>query len=434
VRINNQYKATSSWGGTRIPSDGKAPSPPGDHHNTEPASTDQSTTGGAILRPYGENTGERKKPKARIASLDFVRGLMLVVSVAVNSLLITPEWFDHAPWASVHPIDVVFPLFVTLSGCGLAFAMHRRVQVVPLLRRVAILLVAGLLYNAVVLDSWQLDTWRVTGVLQLYAVVVAVMGILHLVTRSWIGWAVITVVIAAAHSALLAVYAPGCPGDVLTPGCNPAGPIDIAVFGSQHIYHLGLSGHDPEGLVAIVGALVSASLGACIGHLMLAVRARGRRTGTGVRAVVLPMLAVAAAAVLLGEVAAQLPALLGGAELPAMKRLWTAPFAMRVGAGAAIALMIGHVILDRSRVGKTLNVLSYPFIGLGRNSLLVYFGSHVLMSVLSRPTPSGSTLATDISSTIAVADHRQATWTIVVLAFWILLASVLHRYKVYLRP
>jgi heparan-alpha-glucosaminide N-acetyltransferase len=389
----------------------------------------------------GEGDGaagiQRSTPTARIASLDLVRGIMLVVSVAVNSLLAAPEWFDHAPWDSVHPVDVVFPLFVTLSGCGLAFALHRRVQIAPLLRRVVILLVAGLLYNAIVLNTWDLDLWRLTGVLQLYAVVVAVLGVLHLVSRSWVGWAVITVVFAAGHTGLLAIYAGGCPGGLLTPGCNPAGPLDIAVFGADHVYRLGLAGHDPEGLVAIFGALVSASLGACIGHVMLAARDRGRRTGTDVRAAVAPMLAVAVAALVLGQAAAHLPVLLGGTELPAMKRLWTAPFALRVGAGAAVALLIGHLLLDRQRIGRARDVsdvVSYPFIALGRNSLLVYFGSHVIMSVLSRPTPSGSTLAADIASAAALGGHAQATWTALLLVFWIALATVLHRFSLYLRP
>ena len=427
---------TSSWPDKGL--DGEKPFATADLESS-PLALDDLGSGEVAQRPQKRPastgaTAPPNSPRPRIASLDLVRGIMLVVSVAVNSLLMTPEWFDHAAWGSVHPLDLVFPLFVTLSGCGLAFAMHRRVKVAPLLRRMLVLLLAGLLYNAIVLNSWQLDTWRVTGVLQLYAVVVAAMGLLHLVTRSWIGWAVITILLASAHSTLLAVYALGCPAGLLTPGCNPAGPIDIAIFGANHVYRLGLAGHDPEGLVAIFGALVSASIGACIGHLMLAMRNRGQRTGSGVRAAVVPLLGLGLAALFLGELAAQLPALLGGVELPAMKRLWTAPFAFRVGAGAAIALLIGHLILDRDKVGKGLAIGSFPLLGLGRNSLLVYFGSHVVMSVLSRPTASGSSLALDWASAIAIAGHRQATWTLVLLLFWIGLASVLHRHKIYLRP
>ncbi|QJU54558.1 heparan-alpha-glucosaminide N-acetyltransferase domain-containing protein [Herbiconiux sp. KACC 21604] len=115
-------------------------------------------------------------PAARMLSLDVVRGVMLVVSVGVDSLLAQPEWFGHAVWEGVHPVDLVFPVFVTLSGCGLAFAMHRRVRAWPLLRRVAILLAAGLVYNAIALNSWRFDDWWLTGVLQLYAGVVRCSG------------------------------------------------------------------------------------------------------------------------------------------------------------------------------------------------------------------------------------------------------------------
>ena len=111
-----------------------------------------------------------KSASRRIASLDWARGIMLVASVLSNSLIAPPKWFDHARWSGIHPIDIIFPMFVTLSGCGLAFAMHRRVKPGPLARRFAVLMLVGLAYNAVM--AWSLDvaTWRVTGVLQLYAV------------------------------------------------------------------------------------------------------------------------------------------------------------------------------------------------------------------------------------------------------------------------
>ena len=182
----------------------------------------------------------------RLTSLDVVRGLMLVVSVSVNSLLVTPAWFEHAEWTGVHGLDLVFPVFVTLTGCGLGFAMHRRTDVGGLARRVLVLVVVGLLYNALVLDRWDLATWRLTGVLQLYAAVVALVALGHLLTRSWRGWALVTVLLAAAHTTLLAAWATSCPGGGLTPECNPSGTIDPAVFGAQHVYALGVLGHDPR--------------------------------------------------------------------------------------------------------------------------------------------------------------------------------------------
>ncbi|MBD8022266.1 heparan-alpha-glucosaminide N-acetyltransferase domain-containing protein [Microbacterium gallinarum] len=373
--------------------------------------------------------------RARIASLDWARGWMLIASVTVNSLIVVPPWFDHAPWNGVHPIDVIFPVFVTLSGCGLAFAMTRTVKVAPLLRRVAVLFVVGLAYNAIV--EWSLDvfTWRITGVLQLYAVLVAVIGLLHVVTKSWQGWAAITALTALAQTTLLTVYATTCSAHVLTPECNPSGPIDSAIFGAAHIYRLGAAGHDPEGLIAIMGAVVSASAGATVGHLLLATRRRALGAGRGPETAIGPVLLSSAGFIALAIVLIYSLPILLGVQLPIMKRLWTAPFALVVAAGTALLLLVGHLLLDRARVPLFVERASYPLLALGRNSLLVYFGSHVLMSLLTRPIgQSGTSVAARVTDVLAYVGPPQLLWTLLLLGFWIGLASLLHRHRIYLRP
>ena len=67
--------------------------------------------------------------KVRIQSLDWTRGWMLVASVTVNSWVFMPEWFQHAPWFGVHPVDVIFPIFVTLSGVDLALPQIKKKNV-----------------------------------------------------------------------------------------------------------------------------------------------------------------------------------------------------------------------------------------------------------------------------------------------------------------
>lgn len=373
--------------------------------------------------------------RKRIASLDWARGWMLIASVTVNSLLVTPAWLDHARWDGVHPIDAIFPMFVTLSGCGLAFAMTRSVKVGPLLRRVAVLLIAGLLYNAIMAWSLDLSTWRVTGVLQLYAVLVALVGLLHLVTRTWQGWLAITATVALAHSLLLTSYATICPAGVLTRECNPSGPIDTAVFTASHIYRLGTAGHDPEGIVVMLGALVSASAGATMGHLLLATRRKGLARGAGPEAAIAPMLLVAAGFVAMALLLLYTLPIALGVQLPIMKRLWTAPFALSIAAGTALLLLLGHLLLDRARVPRFVEVSSYPLLALGRNSLLVYFGSHVLMSLLVRPVgASGTSIADRVTPLLDAVGPPQLLWTLLLLAFWIGLATLLHRHRIYLRP
>jgi heparan-alpha-glucosaminide N-acetyltransferase len=385
------------------------------------------TEGGLEPAPRGATSAPR------IASLDWARGWMLVASVSVNSLLVTPAWLGHAPWHGVHPIDVIFPVFVTLSGCGLAFAMARTVKVGPLLRRVAVLFALGLVYNAIV--EWSLDiaTWRVTGVLQLYAVLVAVVGLLHLVTKTWRGWLAITVLLAAAHTTLLTVYATRCTAGVLTKECNPSGVLDGLVFGA-HMYAGGIAGHDPEGIVAVLGALVSAAAGATLGHLLLAMRRRSLQTGRGPSTATLPILAVCASFLLIALlVLITLPIALG-VELPVMKRLWTAPFALGVAALTGVVLLIGHLLLDRSEPWRPVQVSSYPLLALGRNSLLVYFGSHILTSLLHNPTASGIPLSQALAEAIPFPGPPQLIWTALLLALWTGLAMLLHRHRIYVRP
>ncbi|WP_337063440.1 heparan-alpha-glucosaminide N-acetyltransferase domain-containing protein [Kineococcus sp. G2] len=369
-------------------------------------------------------------PQRRVTSLDVVRGLMLVVSVSVNSLLLTPAWFDHAEWAGVNGLDLVFPVFVALTGCGLGFAMHRRTDVRGLARRVLVLVAVGLLYNAIVLASWEPATWRYTGVLQLYAGVVVVIALGHLVTRTARGWFVATVVLAAAHTAVLAAYGTTCPGGELTRECNPSGAADVAAFGAAHVYWQGAAGHDPEGLVATLGACVSAAAGATVGHLLLAARARGGpRHATG------PVLAACAAFAALAWLAATVPGLIAGVDVPAMKRLWTAPFALTVTAGTGAALLAGHLLLDSTRTPTALRRAAWPLEALGRNSLLVYFGSHVVMSLLVQHADAdGTTLAQRIAGAVAVGGHEQVSFTVLAVLAWTALAAVLHHRRIYLRP
>ena len=96
------------------------------------------------------------------------RGAFVVLSLcAVAVLEPRPSWLTHAAWFGITPIDVVFPTFVTLSGCGLAFAYGRSVAARPTVRRFIVLLLAGLTYNALTgPDRIDLATMWVTGPLQ----------------------------------------------------------------------------------------------------------------------------------------------------------------------------------------------------------------------------------------------------------------------------
>jgi predicted acyltransferase len=372
--------------------------------------------------PVSGEAPERLPGPGRIRSLDFVRGLMLTASILINSIPDTKQWFAHAKWTGIHPEDLVFPTFVMLSGCGLAFAYRNRVGWVATVRRCAILVTAGLAYNAIRQHLGGGDvhwsTLRWTGPLQVYAVLVLLVGLLHLVARSWRAWLAITVGAALAHTWLLWRYGQGCPDQLLTPTCNPSQLIDTAWLGDGHMYARGSLGHDPEGLLGIAGAFVSAAAGVTAGHLLLAMRGR-------------PVACLARIAAIAGLWCAS--ALLLGGYVPAMKRLWTAPFALGVAGAVVIALGLGTLLLDRPATGRSLRALSWPQTAMGRNSLLIYFGSHVLMMFLVRPRGEAPSLAESWQARLEGLGHPQVAFSLALLVGWSVLAAVLHWRRIYLR-
>lgn len=354
----------------------------------------------------------------RIASLDVSRGVFLVVSLCATGLLAPrPWWWEHARWGSPTPLDHVFPTFVVLSGCGLAFAHRRPVALPTTARRVTVLLVAGLLFNAVMAGSVDLATWRVTGVLQSYAVLVLVAAPAHRVLRTPLAWGLVTAVLTLVTSAAYGWGVPAFCPEGLSRACNPSGFVDPLVFTPAHLYAGGAQGHDPEGLVSVLGLLTTASIGITTGHLLLSLRPGGRGW--------LRLAAWLSALALLAVVAAEL--------VEPIKRIWTPSFAVIAALPGVLLLTVLYLLLDRrgGPPGIIGAALTWPLVALGRNSLLVYFGSHVVVHVLATTGPSPG-LAMLLGQRL-LPGNPQAAFLLATLGAWWALACVLHVKRLYVR-
>jgi predicted acyltransferase len=374
------------------------------------------------------STSQTTPKTTRLISLDLVRGIMLVASVGVDAWISDPPWFDHANWVGIHPVDWIFPIFVTLSGCGLAYANARRIRVGPAVRRVVILFAFGLLYNYINYSGtpFHLTTLRLTGVLQLYAVVVVVIVLFHTFLKGWHQWALATAVLAVLDTIVQWQWSLTCSGGHLTPSCNVLHSLDPLIYGSSHLLSGGTMGYDPEGMVSIVGAIVTACLGATVGHALLASRAHG-----GKRAAVQSLGSIIVGALILAGIL--------DLFVPAFKKQWTPPFALLIGAAAVAALLVAHLLVDPTPTGGGLRTrrqraLAWPFLALGRNSLFVYFGSHALVLLLLVHSYGGATWATHLSNTVAIFGHPAITLIVLAEVLWISLACFLHLRKIYLRP
>ncbi|MFZ5848154.1 MAG: heparan-alpha-glucosaminide N-acetyltransferase domain-containing protein [Actinomycetota bacterium] len=357
----------------------------------------------------------------RVTSLDTVRGILLASNILIIAMFAPrPDQLVHASWSGVTAIDLIFPLFVTFSGIGLAFANRNGVDWRRMLRRSVLLVLIGLAYTAAMTGSTDPATLRFTGPLQLYAVLVLVIGGLHGFLRKPLHWALATIALAAVMTFFLAAWQSGCPNTVLTPECNPSRAIDLTLLGADHAYLHGELGHDTEGLIGILGATITALVGTTAGHLALAHRGSWRAPAAiTVWATLVIGLAWAAAS-----------------YVPTMKRLWTAPFGLGVGALGVITFAIGIAVMDLRAPRAWERVrgpLSWPLVAMGRNSLLVYFGGHLLMRILATNGEERTWIET-LAERVDVIGNAEVSFMTLMLGTWLVITALLHRQRIYLRP
>lgn len=344
---------------------------------------------------------------------------MIVSTGFAGVVLDRPEWLNHARWLGLTVYDFIFPLFVTLSGIGLAFAYRRSVSVAVTARRVVVLLVVGLVYNALMAGVVDPATLRYTGTLQAYAVLVLVSALLHVRFKTSGAWAVITLLLGLVYTVVLLGYARSCPGAALTPECNPSLALDSWLFG-PHMYSGGTRGHDPEGVVALLGVLTTASAGTTAGHLALDAREHGWSWGLG------RLLAWTIALAVVGAALIQV--------LEPFKRLWTPPFALMAASLAVLLFAIAYILIDRpvrnAALGRVRAALVWPLQGVGRQSLLVYFGSRLTAALLQRH---GGEVpyAQQWAERLAFLGGPQVGFALVFTSAWVALAMLLHAAKIY---
>lgn len=308
--------------------------------------------------------------RRRITSLDWARGAMVLTNLVVIAYLY-PAWdqLSHAQWQGVTLFDLVFPTFVSLSGAGLAFAYARRVDPLVTARRVVVLFGVGLVYNAVVTRTLDPPELRLAGPLQVYAVLVLVVALLHLLMHGVWAWAAATIGLAAVWTAVSWTYNTQCPTGQPTRSCNLSAAIDLRLIPAQHLYQQGTLGHDPEGLAAIVGALITLMVGVTAGKMLLA------RTTTGITLSRLVAWLVCVA--VLGALATQVVA--------PFKRVWTPSFALLTATIGLTMLILGYALHDRPAPAwweQRREALAQPLVALGRNALVLYFGSHLVVHEL----------------------------------------------------
>ncbi|MFT5288581.1 MAG: putative acyltransferase [Planctomycetota bacterium] len=318
----------------------------------------------------------------RLRSLDALRGFDMLWITGGRSLVValaaSTGWpifkaleaqFHHAAWNGFTLWDLVFPLFLFLSGATLPFSQDRRLeQGVPrsklaqkILRRAFVLVLLGAIYNGLLQFDWEHQRW---------ASVLARIGL------GWAGAALIalfvgvrgrTIAMAAillGYGALFFLWPIAASAGAFDQGQNVADLFDQRFLPGR--LHRG--NHDPEGLLSTIPAIATALLGALAGE-------RLRRAGKPRARTAFELMGGGLVLLLAGWCL--------GFVIPINKALWTPSFVLFAAGWSALLLGLFHLLIDlpggtvadgiqpsRSQVWSAR--LSFPFVVLGSNAIALY--------------------------------------------------------------
>ena len=312
----------------------------------------------------------------RLLSLDALRGfdmlfIMGLAGLIVNIAALMPDcavaaWFAqqmrHVAWDGFAHHDTIFPLFLFIAGVSFPFSLQKQQDggmsnsqiVAKILKRAAILILLGVLYNG--FFKMQFETLRFPSVLGRIGTAWAIAALLTLYLKPK-ARAIICAIILVGYSLLLTIPAPDAVDvEVWSKGGNIAGYIDRILM-PNHILWRNVM--DPEGIVSHLPAIVTAMLGIFTGEYLL----KGSHSGSR-KAATLAICAV----VMLGA------ALLWNTIQPINKTLWTSAFVLAAGSYSLGMLALFYYIIDVRGYSRWCYFLKV----VGVNSITIYLAQRFI--------------------------------------------------------
>jgi predicted acyltransferase len=315
------------------------------------------------------------RTKSRLLSLDTLRGFDMFWIIGgdafFRALAEVTHWgwargwaaqLEHAEWAGFHFYDLIFPLFMFISGVAIPFSLlakaektaDRRPIYLRLVRRSLALVLLGLVYNR--LPGLQFATQRYASVLGQIGLAYLFAGLILLNVRTLRGRLAAVAGILAGYAAVqLLVPVPGIGAGVLTPEGSINGWIDRLLLPGRLYDKV----FDPEGILCVVSATSVTLMGGLAGLVLRSDRHPAYR-----KAIILAASGIGLTS--LGYV-------LGG-WYPIIKKAWTATFDIYAAGLSFTLLALFYVIVDVWRLRKW----TFFFRVIGLNSITIYLGSRMV--------------------------------------------------------
>ncbi|WP_105254790.1 transmembrane glucosamine N-acetyltransferase NagX [Pseudoalteromonas sp. T1lg75] len=326
-------------------------------------------------------TTDTVKKKQRLASLDALRGFdmfwILGGQGIFAALLVLTGWqgwkaFEahtlHSSWHGFTFYDLIFPLFIFLSGVAMGLS-PKRIDHLPVnerrpyyqkaLKRLIMLCAFGVLYN----HGWgtgmpmALDEIRYASVLGRIAIAwfIAAMLVWHTSMRTQV--MVVVGILVGYWLWLCFIPVPGgVAGDLSAPGSWNAW-VDQRLLPGITYQNRPV---DPEGLLSNIPAVANAMLGVFAGRLIAQAQERGQWRITAI------LLGCGLVSLLLGW--------LWDGIFPVNKELWTSSFVLVTVGWSAVLLAVFYALVDVLGLQRW----AYPFAIIGANSIIIYLASSLV--------------------------------------------------------
>jgi predicted acyltransferase len=337
-----------------------------------------------------ENNPETK----RLQSLDALRGFdmfwiigggtlvqILARCFPGNWLQAFAEQMEHVPWAGFHFEDLIFPLFMFISGVTIPIAILSKLEkgtskkevLIKTFKRMIILILLGFIFNGVLRNGFA--NARYVSVLAQIGISWFIASLIVIYTRSVKSQLFWLIGILVGYAAIqLLVPVPGIGAGIITPEGSINGYIDRLflpgrlAYGHNGMVASGESGfYDALGILSVISATGVTLMGYFAGRILLQ-KNSGTRNKLGI------LSAIGTTLILL--------ALLIHPFYPVIKNCWTTTFNLLSGGISFVLVSLFYLIIDVWGFKKW----SFFFQVIGMNSIFIYLvvvGGLINISVTS---------------------------------------------------
>jgi predicted acyltransferase len=324
------------------------------------------------------------------------------------------EQLTHAPWEGLRFYDLVFPLFVFLTGVSIVLALPRLVERegrgrahLRVLRRALLIYLLGFIYYGGVSENW--DDVRWLGILQRLALCYLCVSLMFL-NLDLRGMIAACVALLVGYWALLTfVPVPGIGTGSFAPDANLANWIDVNYLPG----HLWDETRDPEGLLSTLPAIASCLFGAFAGLLLCDVRVPAERKSLWL---------IGAGIVLIAS------GYLWALQFPIIKSIWTSSFVLVTAGWSAILLGVFHQLVDVWGIRRWATMLVW----IGTNAIALYMAHNLINFAEVSQTLVGGGVAELLDETLTQGAGNFAV-NALGLALAVALAGFMYRRKIFLR-